>query len=127
MKWMACALLMGLPAIAAAPDVNITGPWTIAGDVQGVTVAESCNFTQTDTAIAGSCTTESGKYDTVGKMDGSTATFHHAGKYNGSDYVITYTGKVGSDGAITGTMDVDPFAVTGSFTAKKGAPAAPAQ
>ena len=74
--------------------------------------------------LKGSCTTDSGKYDTTGKMDGSTASFSHGGKYNGSDFIITYTGKLGSDGLITGTMDVDPFSVSGSFTAKKGAPAA---
>ncbi len=126
MKWMACALLMALPAIAAAPN-DITGAWSLTGEVQGIPVLETCSFTQADTALTGSCTTESGKYDTKGKVDGQTVTFSHAGKYNGSDFVITYTGKLGTDGAMTGTMDVDPFAVTGSFTGKKGAAAAPAQ
>ena len=125
MKWIACALLMGLPALAAAPD-DITGAWTLTGDVQGITVTENCNFTVADTALTGSCVTDSGKYDTTGKVDGKTVTFHHGGKYNGDDFVITYTGKLGTDGAITGTMDVDPFSVTGSFTGKKGA-AAPAK
>ena len=125
MKWIACALLMGLPALAAAPD-DITGAWTFTGEVQGIAVVENCSFTLADTALTGSCVTESGKYDTKGKVDGKTVSFSHGGKYNGSDFVITYTGKLGTDGAITGTMDVDPFSVTGSFTGKKGA-AAPAQ
>ena len=122
MKWMACALLMALPAIAAAPD-DVTGTWSFTGEVQGIAVLETCNFTQADTALTGSCVTEGGKFDTKGKVDGKTVTFSHGGKYNGSDYIITYTGKLGTDGAMTGTMDVDPFAVTGSFTAKKGAAA----
>lgn len=125
MKWMACALLMSLPALAAAPD-DVTGAWTFTGEIQGISVIENCNFAQADTALTGSCVTDSGKYDTIGKVDGKTVTFHHAGKYNGDDFTITYTGKIGTDGAMTGTMDVDPFSVTGSFTAKKGA-AAPAK
>lgn len=125
MKWMACALLMALPAIAAAPD-DITGTWAFAGEVQGIAVLETCNFTVADTALTGTCTTDSGKFPTVGKVDGKTVTFHHSGKYNGDDYVITYTGKLGTDGAMTGTMDVDPFSVTGSFTAKKSPAATPA-
>jgi hypothetical protein len=126
MKWMACALFLALPAFAAAAD-DVTGAWTFTGDVQGIAVLESCTFTVADTALTGSCTTESGKYDVKGKVDGKTVTFHHAGKYNGDDYVITYTGKLNSDGAMTGTMDVDPFAVSGSFSAKKGAAAPAAQ
>ncbi len=125
MKWIACALLMGLPALAAAPS-DVAGNWALTGEVQGIAVLETCTFTIADTALTGSCTTESGKYDTKGKVDGTTVTFHHGGKYNGDDFVITYTGKLGTDGAMTGTMDVDPFSVTGSFTGKKGVAAAPA-
>ena len=110
-----------IPAAAAAPgDVDLTGTWTLKGEVSGVSVMETCTLTQKDTTLTGKCDTSTGKYDTTGKLDGKTATFKHGGTYQGTDLVITYTGKVGSDGAMTGTMDVDPFNVTGSFSAKKG-------
>ena len=47
----------------------------VYGEVQGIAVLESCTFTQADTALTGSCVTESGKYDTKGKVDGKTVTF----------------------------------------------------
>lgn len=122
---VALVFFMAVPAIASAPDTDVSGTWSIAGDVQGVAVEETCTVVQQDVALTGSCDTSSGKYDLKGKLDGKTVTFSHGGKYQGSDFVITFTGKVGTDGNITGTMDVDPFSVTGSFSAKKGAAATP--
>ena len=111
-----------MPAIAAAPgDVDLTGTWSLTGDVAGTQVNETCTLMQKDTALSGSCDTSTGKYNTTGKIDGKTATFKHGGNYQGTDLTITYTGKLNADGSMTGTMDVDPFNVTGSFSAKKGA------
>lgn len=131
--WIACALMVAAPALAAtapkaavAPDLDVSGTWSLSGDVQGTAVNETCRLVQTDVVLSGQCDTSTGKYDVKGKLDGRTATFTHGGNYQGSDLTITYTGKVAQDGTMTGTMDVDPFNVTGSFSAKKGDAAAPA-
>lgn len=127
-QWIALALFAAVPTLASAPpELDISGTWVITGDVQGNPVNETCRVTQTDVALSGQCDTESGKWDVKGKIDGRTATFTHPGKYQGMDYVATYTGKVAADGTMTGTIDVDPFNVTGSFSGKKGDAAAPAQ
>jgi hypothetical protein len=120
--WFGLALMMAVPAVAAAPaNVDITGTWSLAAEVSGVSVAETCALTQsTDGKITGSCDTPTGKYDTTGTIADNTATLQHGGVYDGTKLVMTYTGKVGSDGAMTGTLDVDPFNVSGSFSAKKG-------
>lgn len=124
-QWIGLAFLVAVPAVAAAPsDIDVTGTWTISGDVQGVEVPETCTLTQKDVALTGSCDTNTGKYDTKGKVDGKTVTFSHGGKYDGNDLTLTYTGKLADDGSVSGTIDVDPFNVSGSFTAKKGAAAA---
>ena len=126
-QWIAIGLLMAAPAVAAAPDdVDLNGTWALSGEVSGVQVIETCTLTQKETSITGSCDTSTGKYDTTGKIDGKTIVFKHGGKYEGTELTITYTGKYGTDGALNGTMDVDPFNVTGSFSAKKNG-AAPAQ
>lgn len=123
--WIGFALAVAMPALAAAPntaapDLDLSGTWSLSGDVQGVGVEETCIVVQQEIALTGSCDTSSGKYDLKGKLDGKTATFTHGGKYQGSDLMITYTGKVAADGTMTGTIDVDPFNVTGSFSARKG-------
>lgn len=130
--WIVYALAGAMPALAAtapravAPDVDVSGTWSISGEVQGVGVEETCTVVQQDTVLTGSCDTSTGKYDLKGKLDGRTATFSHGGKYQGSDLTITFTGKVATDGTMTGTMDVDPFNATGSFSAKKSDAATPA-
>jgi hypothetical protein len=121
MKKLGLMMLMAVPAVAAAPaDVDVTGTWSIAGDVSGVTVVETCNLKQgTDAKIVGSCDTSTGKYETTGSVANGTATFKHGGSYEGNPLTITYTGKLGTDGLITGTMYVDTYDATGSFTAKR--------
>jgi hypothetical protein len=125
--WVAVAFLVAMPALASAPtDANVSGIWTLSAEVQGVTVDETCTLAQTpESKLTGSCDTSTGKYDVTGTVKDKTATFSHGGEYQGTKLVMTYTGKVGDDGAITGTLDVDPFSVTGSFTAKKGTATAP--
>jgi hypothetical protein len=128
-RWFGLALMMALPAVAAAPAVDISGIWTLAAEVQGVGVDETCTLAQSaDGKLTGTCDVNGmAKYDTTGTVTDKTVTFHHAGTYQGTDLTMTYTGKINADGGMTGTLDVDPMAVTGSFSAKKGAPAPAAQ
>ena len=117
---IALACFMAMPLLAAVPDeVGVTGTWTLSGEVSGVTVNDTCPLTLKDPALTGTCDTSTGKYNTTGKIDGKTVTFKHGGNYQGTDLTITYTGKLNADGSMSGTMDVDPFNVTGSFSAKK--------
>ena len=116
------AVLMAVPAVAAAPAaVDVTGTWTVAGEVQGVAVNETCTLAQAaDGKITGTCDVAGmAKYDTTGTVKDQTVVFVHGGTYEGNALTMTYTGKLGSDGALTGTVDVDPYSVTGSFSAKK--------
>ena len=125
MKYLIAVGMLALATGAAhAQAKDVTGVWSITGDVEGVPVIETCTLVQKDSVVTGSCDTNTGKYDIAGggiKDDGIS--FSHGGKYEGSDLTIVFTAKVTAD-AMTGTMDVTPFGVSGSFTAKKGAPAA---
>ncbi len=130
-QWMAAAVLTAMVAAPAAraggaDDTSLTGVWKITGEVSGVPVEDTCTLKHADTSLTGVCETLGAKWDTTGKVDGKTVTFVHKGTYEGGEITMTYTGKLSADGAsMTGTLDVDPYAVTGSFAAKKDAPAPP--
>lgn len=126
-KFVLAAALLAVPAVAqtAPAPADVAGLWNITGDVSGVAVVEACTFAVADTgAITGSCDVQGTKWPTTGTVKGNEVSFTHSGKYNGDDYTIMYKGKL-DKGALSGTMDVDPFSVSGSFNATKGtAPAA---
>jgi hypothetical protein len=103
---------------------EVTGDWTIAGEVQGVGVDEVCTFVQTEAKLAGSCELTGKKYDTTGTVDGKKVVFKHGGEYNGDALTLTYTGVMAEDGSLSGSIYVDPMAVDGSFSAKKKVAAA---
>jgi hypothetical protein len=120
---LAMLMLMAVPAVAAAPGVDITGTWALAADVQGVSVTETCTLTQSpEGKLTGSCDVNGmAKYATTGSVTDKTVIITHAGEYQGQGLTMTYTGKVNSDGGITGVLDVDPMSVSGSFSATKAA------
>ncbi|WP_052200983.1 hypothetical protein [Terriglobus sp. TAA 43] len=120
-KVLIAAFAVAAPLLAqTAAPANVAGVWDIGGEVAGVQVVEHCTFVQADDdSLTGSCDVQGAKWPTKGNVKGGDVTFQHAGKYNGDDYTIVYHGKL-DKGALTGTMDVDPFGVTGSFTAAKG-------
>lgn len=125
--WITAACLLIIPMMAPAQaTTDVSGIWTINGEVSGVGVDETCTVVQKDSTLTGSCDTSTGKYDLKGKLDGDTVTFSHGGKYEGTDLLMTYTGTLATDGGLIGTLDVEPFNVNGNFRAKKGPAIKPA-
>ena len=116
-----------LAAAAFAADPIATGTWTLTGDVQGYPINESCVLTQTDAAIAGTCT-DSAKVDRVvtGKVTDKGFTFSHPSEYQGDPLTLTFAGALDPTGKLSGTIDVQPLDYQGTFSATKAA-AAPKQ
>jgi hypothetical protein len=106
-------------ATTLTSDDIATGEWTITGEVEGVSVNEVCALAQTDAKVTGSCAGMGKKWDTTGAVEGKKVTFSHAGEYNGDPLTLTYTGILGDDGTLKGSIDVDPMNVSGVFSAKK--------
>jgi len=123
-QFLIAGLMLSAPLIAQAPPApaDVSGAWTIHGSVAGVDVLEVCTFTQsTDAKLTGDCDVQGTKWPTTGAVKDADITFQHSGKYNGDDYTITYHGKYDKDkSAFDGNMDVDPFGVSGDFTASRG-------
>ncbi|HEY0777410.1 MAG TPA: hypothetical protein VGD56_05530 [Gemmatirosa sp.] len=118
-------LLSAVHAVALA-DSSVAGTWKLTGDVQGNPVNEVCTLKQAGAAVTGTCTGESGQaYPVTGEIKDGKLTFRHGGEYQGTALTLTYSTPVSSAKAMKGSIDVQPFGVTGDFTAAP-APAAPA-
>jgi len=115
-----------LSAGLLAPSNDVSGDWTITGDVQGVGVTDLCTLIQTDAKLSGSCSMSGKKYDTTGSVDGKKITFKHGGEYQGDPLTLTYIGIIADDGSFSGAIGVDPMGVDGTFAAKKAVATPPA-
>ncbi|HET8654427.1 MAG TPA: hypothetical protein VFL93_02750 [Longimicrobiaceae bacterium] len=121
---LALALLTVLHAAPAADSV--AGTWQIKGDVMGNPLNEVCTITQEGSSLKGSCTSAASdkSYDLTGELKDGKITFRHGGDYQGEALTIVYTGTLDSPAEIKGTVDVQPYDVSGDFTAVP-APAKP--
>ena len=112
-----CAL--GMPAFAA----DISGSWTLTGDVVGNAISMKCAFTQKGATFSGTCTGGDGAAQTTGSVADNKVTFQHT-VTRGQAYDLTYTGTLDAAGtAISG--DIAVAGVSGTFSATKDALTAP--
>ncbi len=114
-------------ALHLAPADPLTGTWRFTGDVVGNPVNEVCTLAQAGAKVTGTCRSTDGadakSFDVTGEVKDGKFSLSHGGEYQGQALTLTYLGTVPTDKALAGTIDVQPFGVTGNFTA---APAAAA-
>ena len=124
-------MLLALALVAAlhgAPADSLPGTWKITGDIMGNPLNETCTFKQAGTALTGKCTRadDNSTLDITGEAKDGKVTFKHGGDYQGQELTITYTGTLASAKELKGSIDVQPFGVTGGFTAIPAPAPAPA-
>jgi hypothetical protein len=111
-------LLLFMAASAlAAPAPNLTGQWSIHNSIAGNDSDMECKFVQSETKLTGACKGVEKDVQLTGSIDGNKVTWKYDSEYNGTPLTLTYTGTLDDSGKITGSVDVDPFGVTGDFTA----------
>jgi hypothetical protein len=104
----------------AANAADVSGSWRVTGSVADNPVETTCALTQKDNALSGTCVTKEGKtVDATGSVKDDSIAWHYNSEYNGDPITIKYSGKLGKDGKITGTIVVDPYNAEGDFTATK--------
>jgi hypothetical protein len=118
MKIIALPLVLASAlAFAQAPDsAALTGKWKLHQSIAGNENDSDCTLTQKDSDLTGSCTTDQGAVKLTGKVDGKKVSWSYNSDYNGTALTVKFSGTLDS-GKITGDVDVDPFGVTGEFTA----------
>ena len=119
------ALVIATSAFAAgAPNLN--GQWSIHNSVAGNESDQQCSFVLTDNKLSGSCKSAEGKDLPVsGSLDGKKLTWKYESEYEGSPLTMTYSATLGDSDNFSGNVDVEPFGVSGDFTATPSKDAGP--
>ena len=111
-------LLVSAAALAAAADnTSLSGKWQVHSSIAGNDNDQDCTFTQQDSDLNGSCTSDKGTVKIAGKVDGKKVTWSYKSEYNGTPLTVNFEGTLGSDNKIAGTVTVPEFSVDGDFTA----------
>ena len=121
----AFAVLIATSAFAAGAP-NLTGQWNVHNSIAGNESDQACSFVQTENKLTGSCKSEDKEVQITGSLDGNKVTWKYDSEYNGSPLTLTYTATLDDSGKIAGSVEVDPFNVTGDFTATPVKDASPA-
>lgn len=109
-----CAAALAVTALAA----GVAGTWKVEGDVYGNPVKFSCALKESAAALTGTATFDDGKNVPVtGSFKDKTVTFEFDTEHEGTSYHLVFTGTIGEDGGMKGTIAV--AGVEGTFTATK--------
>jgi hypothetical protein len=114
-RFLAISVL--LFASSAFGAQNLTGHWAIHSNVAGNESHQECKLVVTDNKITGTCKAQDKDVQVTGTVAGNKVTWQCESDYNGSPITLIYTSTLGDSGKIAGTVEVQPFGVTGDFTA----------
>ena len=123
-KLLAASTLLFAASAFAAGAPNLTGNWTLHNAIAGNESDQPCKFVLADNKLTGSCKSQDDKDVAVtGTLDGNKLTFKYDSDYNGTPLTLSYTATLDDTGKIAGTVEVQPFGVSGDFTATPAAEA----
>jgi hypothetical protein len=117
MTHIASLVFLAATSALAAGAPNLNGQWSVHNNIAGNESDLVCNFVQTETKLTGTCKGTEKDVQITGSIDGNKVTWKFDSEFNGSPLTLTYTGVIDATGKIAGNVDVEPFAVTGEFTA----------
>src|SRR5258708_6288047 len=110
------ALLFASSAFGAQ---NLTGHWAIHNNIAGNENDLSCELVVTDNKITGSCKSLHKNLPVTGAVEGNKVTWEFQAEYNGSPITLIYRATLDDSNKILGTVEVQPYGVTGDITATR--------
>lgn len=117
-KLLAASTLLIASAAFAAGAPKLTGDWNIHNNIAGNESDQPCKFALTDNKLTGTCKSQEDKdLSITGSLDGAKLTWKYESDYNGTPLTLVYTATLDDSGKIAGSVEVQPFGVTGDFTA----------
>jgi hypothetical protein len=110
-SYVAALALLAASAIPAnAQETSITGRWKLQIDVAGNGAEFVCNITQDAATLTGSCAE-------IGELKGSVKDGIFTWGTTEGQSPLTFTGKLDSEGKLTGKVAVIAYGIEGEFTA----------
>jgi len=116
-KFIATVTLLFASTAFAAGTPSLSGQWTVHNDIAGNESDQECKFVQTENKLTGTCKNNDKEVQISGSVDGNKVNWKYESEYNGTPLTLTYSGASDESGKLSGTVNVDPFGVTGDFTA----------
>lgn len=120
----AIALFLLTTLMFGAAGPNMAGQWKIHSLIAGHETDQDCTFVQTANMLSGSCKSEHHDVQINGSIDGKNVTWKYESEYNGSPLTLVYTATLDDTSRIAGSVEVQPYGVTGEFSATITKPAA---
>jgi len=77
----------------------------------------TCNFVRTEAKLTGSCKSKDKDIPITGSVDGNKVTWKYDSDHEGTAITLTYTATLSDSEKFSGSVDVEPYGVTGDFTA----------
>jgi hypothetical protein len=108
------ALLFASSAFAAT---DLTGKWTVHNSIAGNENDQECMLVVTDNKITGSCKSQDKDLPVTGTVEGNKVTWQFQSEYNGSPLTLIYKTTLDASNKFAGTVEVEPYGVTGDFAA----------
>jgi len=114
---LVCTGILFAYSALAAQAATLTGQWTIHSSIAGNESDMTCNFTQADAKLTGSCKSSDKDIPITGSVDGSKVTWKYDTDHDGTPLTLTYTATFVDSEKLSGSVDVAPYGITGDFTA----------
>ena len=118
--------LFATKSALAADAPGMGGKWKVHNNIAGNESDQDCTFTQKGKDLTGSCKGDKDPVDVMGSLDEKKLTWQYKSDYNGTPLTLIYTATVDDPAKISGTVEVQPFGVTGEFTATPATATVPA-
>ena len=124
MKELLILLLASAATLAfGSTTPNLAGQWKVHNSIAGNESDQDCTFAQTENKLSGSCKSEDREVQVTGSIEGKNVTWKYDTEYNGTAITLTYTASIEDASKIAGNVEVDPYGVSGEFTAVPSRPA----
>jgi hypothetical protein len=114
----ALVLIFALAATTfAATLADVSGDWSVDGEVYGTAVKYTCNLTQEGEKLSGTAKLDSGDAAVTGSVADKSVTWQFEVPYNGQMLTLVFDGTVESEKSIKGKIQV--AGIEGAFSATK--------